>query len=279
MKKLFQIRIQHNYYNSGLIQGLCMMPSIACRQFMESSGIFCKVLGDGVILYADVKGEEKAFFRQLAEKIPIEGLEFFFSIADSRSFEMTEGLADKVPFYAFASLDASFQGNRVVSLDLDVIERARERREFDGSVTIFENQIFDEKFEVSGKLFQCQLESRKTTWRYWIVNRNAIELRDPIVISDDGFQFDGPTRRPVGDGQDALVFSSKDRMFPQAETPQRRVFLRDRVERVSESLNGKSKPYPLVAELPVASPNYTNFAPDSGGAGAPKAISDIYVYL
>jgi len=279
--KLFQLRFAHQYYRNGYPYALAVAPASESLKIMNAAGIFCKSLPDGLIVFCDIRGESKPFLESLVSKYEDICFDFLFSFGDAAFDDVTEGLPSKLSFREYKSdrTEKNEAGERVLVESLE--ERSLDQGNAAGSVAVKKDQIFSSDFELVQPTFLIDLKVRSTAWRYRIVNRSKVEIGNPSVTCDDGFTFDGPDIEENPDGLEAMIFSSGERMFQLSEESDHRVSLHDKVS-ISEEREGRfgmTKPFPLVAELPLPGPTNLALETKNGVGGETRFVSEMYVYL
>ena len=122
--------------------------------------------------------------------------------------------------------------------------------------------------------FTISYSARTTQWQYFIINSSAVQLQNPSVSGKTGISFTGPENVTMETGQQAILFTSGEKLLPLAEVPKYKFNL------VNNSASNGGQPASSTQVIFRGLPN-----PDPERIGtamigeAVRVVSPMYVYV
>ncbi|MGH2664799.1 hypothetical protein [Flavobacterium sp.] len=172
----------------------------------------------------------------------------------------------------FTSQDKNQNNNGIIQLNetLDPKESAF----FFGSLKVYFEDI--KKSQNNNPLhFEVNFKARATQWQYYVINKNAVPLNNPVIAEKGKTQFDGPKQVLLQTGEKALLFTSNDVNIPLSEKPKYKFDLLNKNaenESGQKNTNGKI----IIKGLPVPDVTRIGIIENSDHN---QIASPMYVYI
>ncbi|MEE1944514.1 hypothetical protein VRU48_05300 [Pedobacter sp. KR3-3] len=270
-KLICSVNISHSYFEDGLCKCIHFKPGKITQSLQKRFELKMVNRLGGFDLYANILQTCDVFLAYLKQISP----DAFFD------FEMESLRPDFVYFTAFpmgSSGKLSYDSGKLAGEDKLLAENYSDETLAPGIVgqlKIHFDDILSKPFKST--VFTISLKAKATQWQYYVVNKSAIVLADPLISGKSNIQFTGPTAVVLATGQTALLFTSGHELLPLSEVPKYKFDLQHRPTAHHETGSSKSAPVKFVLKgLPC---------PDPGRFGQVKIgesqqfSSPMYVYV
>jgi hypothetical protein len=145
-----------------------------------------------------------------------------------------------------------------------------------GSLIIHFDDILKFRADKGYTQFGISFEARSTQWQYYVINKTSIQLDNPAIGKTD-INFTGPQNVVLGNGEQAILFSSGDHLIPLSEIPKYKFDLvntpatNDRIQ-----IKNKSASKLIYKGLPNPNPERIGITKVNGQN---QVSSPIYIYV
>lgn len=268
---IFSVNIGHSYFENGLCSCIRFNPGKVTQALQRRFELKLVNRVGGFDCYVNTLQSGDAFLAYLKQVSP----EAFFD------FELESLRPDFVFFTAFpmsSSGKLSYDSGQLAGEERLLVENYTDEPLAPGLVgqlKIHVDDVLSQPFKSA--LFNIALKAKATQWQYYIVNKSAIVLANPLIAGKSNSQFTGPTAVVLATGQRALLFTSGHQLLPLSEVPKYKFDLQHRPMASSETASLASAPIKSVLKgLPC---------PDPGKFGQVKIgesqqfSSPMYVYV
>ncbi len=268
---IFSVNIGHSYFENGLCNCIRFNPGKVTQALKKRFELKLVNRVGGFDLYVNTLQACDAFLAYLKRVSP----DAFFD------FELESNRLDFDYFTAFpmgSSGKLSYDSGLFVGEDKVLAENYTDETLAPGVVgqlKIHFDDVLSQPFKSAS--FAINLKAKATQWQYYVVNKSAIVLANPLISGKSNIQFTGPTAVVLATGQKALLFTSGQELLPLSEVPKYKFDLQHRPMANHETASLKSAPVKSVLKgLPC---------PDPGRFGQVKIgdsqqfSSPMYVYV
>jgi len=137
-----------------------------------------------------------------------------------------------------------------------------------GTITIYFDDIIKGYTQ-----YAINYKARSTQWQYFVINKSAVQLENPAISGKTPVSFDGPSSVTVGNGQQAMLFTSGDNLLSLSEVPKYKF---DLVNKPVRQTGASSSPKVIFKGLPSPDPRRSGV---NTGAEDNMVVSPMYVYV
>ncbi len=218
--KIVSLKCFHTYFEFGRCKNLEITPGENTLALRKKFGFILQMSDYGFDLFANTKKTPSEYIRHLSELQELTYFDFNISSTDTFFYNVTNLPLDR-------EVGLSFSSNSELN-----IERT-DYTELMGSFTspghlpnLMSLQLFFDDLIRMGShgreiLLHMRLEARSIQWNYFIINNAQTKLLDLVVVSDRGTNLilERPTEVVIGNGQNALLFTTEDVLIHLSETP------------------------------------------------------------
>ncbi|WP_422360458.1 hypothetical protein [Reichenbachiella sp.] len=270
--KLFSLTIEHTYFHDNMCAWLQLLPHESTQNAMQRFGLKLSENQNVYTLYGR-----------------------FESAADSLAYIQKVSDQDSLDFNVVSSrtnlsiiTDLPLDWNKTIAYDTSHTENTSddEIREitarYENSLDGLSFACLSVRFEDLINLHQASKEvnfcirfkARQARWNYFIVNRNGIRLDHPKITGKENVLFKGPIGVRLDNGQNALKFTTGEKMLPLSDVAQYKFKLINENSRAT-GIKGTSGKV-VFDGLPTPNPNKLEIETI---AGKNVAVSSMYVYV
>lgn len=267
---LFSITIEHTYYTDGICVDLQYTPSQKTQIVIDRYALLLQRTPEGFSFYASTDQSIKDFLNYIKRT----------EDATSFSFDVVSMNQDFTVFteYPITSLGIfSFNSNNNTVVDgVTVLKEVFEPRvtsNISFTVTVDYDAII--RFRESGNnpFYTIKFISRKTQWRYYIINNSNQHFEKLEIKGDSDIQFEAPVEVTLPNNMMAFLFSSGDLKLPLEEHATYRFNLLG-----TKTNLGNTRTQTLFSGLPIAKSNSIETYTEEGG-GTTQVASPLYIYI
>ncbi len=264
---LFSVRIAHTYYADGICKDLQYTPSLATQQLMDRYTLYLQKTPEGFSFYYNSVQSVADFLTDI--KTTNDATSFSFDVTSMNQYFtlFTE--------YPIATLGTfSFDTGDTTSIDgatvLKGVFAPTNTGNTSFTVTIDYDAII--RFRESGNnpTYTIQFTSRKTQWRYYIINNSQQHFEKLTIQTDSAIQFEDPVEVTLPTMTTALLFSSGSMKIPLEEAPTHKFSLVD-----IKTDAGSTRTHVVVKGLPMAGNSIETYTAEE----TTHVASPIYVYI
>jgi hypothetical protein len=218
-KIAFSVEATHTYFDKGICNCLQFMPDAGTQMLMKRFGFIIRNKINGLELYSNSVSELSVLLNHINK---VSGQNSFgFKIETNNS-----------NFNYFTDLPVKWSGQLmydsqsiVTITDSNIVQLKQTLSEDTDTTCIGSlNVQFDDLLKYSSAngvaKFQISYKSRSTQWQYFIINKSALTLGNPAIVGKSDISFSSPGNVTIGNGQQAMLFSSGNRLIPLSEVPQ-----------------------------------------------------------
>lgn len=270
-KQVFSLEVFHSFFEEGKCNCLVFDPSPATAGVLNKFGFMQKNKSNGfeMIFSSDKNMQQVMSYMEIIHQNYFE-------------FEIVNRNPD---FYFFTELPVNWLGQlmystkvsnaategKSISLIPEFLDQESKPRF--GTVRIYVETVLAAG---AGIKFQIDYQARATQWNYYVVNKSAVQLINPVISGKQDVSFDGPKNTTIQTGQQALLFSSGEKLLSLSERPKFKFDL------VNKAADGQEKNIKSASAKTIFKglPN-----PDPGRIGIENingktlVTSPIYVYI
>jgi hypothetical protein len=272
---ILSIEVSHSFFEKNICDCLSFEPDELTNKVMQRFGFLIRKMNNGIAVYNNRTQSLPVFF------------DYIKRATFEHSFDFTVKTNDE-SFWLFTELPEGFDGQ---------IHYSSEKRSIgsDGSVTLDPSYqkggkgvvgklriLFDDvlsyKKESEPAVFKIEFKARSTQWQYYIINKSSVHVENPAINSRLNMSFDGPFPVTIPSGEEAMLFTSADKLIPLSEKPSFQLDLvsRKKSESNDERAGPRLSPKMLFRGLPWPDPGMVSLFERNG-----RSIfsSPMYVYL
>lgn len=245
---LFSVRIRHTYYTDGICKDLHYVPSPETQKLMNRYRLYLQTTLKGFSFYYSSEQSVTDFLNYIKT---IDGTTSF-------SFDVTSMNPDFTVFtdYPITTLGAFFFDtiNTAIIDGATVMKGVFEPSDINRvsfTITIDYDAII--RFRESGNnpTYNIQFASRKTQWRYYIINNSNQHFERLDIQGNSGIQFEDPIEVTLPNNTTALLFSSGSVKIPLEEIPTHTFNLV-----ATKTHLGNTRTQVIIKGLPMAGSNH-----------------------
>lgn len=207
----------HSYFERDICSCIQFIPDKDTTGLFKRFGFITRSRINGFGLYSNTSRPLQELFGYMASAT---GISFFdFDMITGPDFNLiTEVSPDWNGQYSF---DSSDNANRV---EAGVTRLHAVLSEFNdgspaGKLRIHYNDIIPHTGQADHAQFSIRFQARATQWKYYVINKSAIKLNDPVIKERTGIALQRPENVTTQDGQQALLFSSGDQLLALSDKP------------------------------------------------------------
>lgn len=267
---LFQLKISHGYFASGVLEGWTLAPDPATRAVLQRYGLV-PGMRDGVFSLTTFQPDPVAQLRFLDDQLDGAPLVFWLGCDQEQFLTVTD-----LPLDWAGQLDLSSKSctHEAGEWRLAPVPGPRtvQRDGVAGVLSVY----LDDLLAMGGQdvVFSAGFAARQVHWVYYLVNRGQTRLENP-AIGKNGFVFAGPQPAILPGGEKAMCFDSGDTAFPLQQKPTVMFDLLAKPAGMSAD-NDDNAEYCVIKGLPVPGGNQLEVRK---GGNAPYVFCAMHVYL
>lgn len=261
---LFSVEINHSYYKDGICRGLQCIPSAKTQNLIAKYALLIRNTPNGFSFYASTDKEVKDFINGI--KTTEEEISFSFDVmsSDPGFTSFTDYPISEIGVFSFHT---PTEGD-TTTLERKFIPDITNTISF--SITIDFDAII--RFRESGNNpnYKVELASRKTQWRYYIINSSGQQFEKLEIKGDSGIPFGEGTEVTLQNGQKALLFSSGASKLPISE---KELYTFNLIS--TKTILGNRREQTIAPKLPNAGTTIEMYIEDN----TKQVASPMYIYI
>lgn len=218
-KIAFNVAVAHTYFDKGICNCLQFVPGAGTQKLLKRFGFIVRNKINGFDLYSNSASEPSALLNHV-NKVTGQN-SFVFKIRTNNS-----------SFNYFTDLPLNWGGQLVynsqstVNVSASNIVQLKETTSEDidttciGTLTVNFDDLLKYSSASGFAQFQISYKARSTQWQYFVINKSALALGNPAIVGKSDISFSSPSNVTIDSGQQAMLFSSGNKLIPLSEIPQ-----------------------------------------------------------
>ncbi len=274
-KMIFSVEVQHTYFENDICNCLQFNPSDTTMAILKRFGFRMNNKIDGFEFYSDTTTALPAFLNYITATTGQDNFDFDIATTNPEFNNFTDLPTDWIAKMIFDSQSSSNEYNGgIVSLAKNL--SPNQNASTVGNLKIHFEDIVKYGNENGYAVFEIQLNARSTQWQYFIINKSSLQLENLSIGGKAEVKFEGPENVVIQSGQQALLFSSGDKLLPLSEIPKYKFDLVNNPKSGSESPTKKSNSKIIFKGLPNPDPKHFGII----GIGNQNQVSSpMYVFV
>ncbi|MFT5890101.1 MAG: hypothetical protein ACI9Y7_000190 [Dokdonia sp.] len=244
---LFSIGVEHTYYADGICKDLQYTPSLETQKLMNRYSLYLQTIPEGFSFYTTTDQSITDFLKYI--KTTDDATSFSFDVTSmNQDFTVfTDYPITSVGAFYFDSVNTTIIGGSTV---LNGVFEPSSMSLVSFTITIDYDAII--RFRESGNnpRYSIQFTSRKTQWRYYIINNSNQHFEKLEIQSNSDIQFEDPIEVTLPNNTIALLFSSGSVKIPLEENPTHTFNLV-----ATKTSLGNTRTQVIIQGLPIAKSN------------------------
>ena len=213
-----RVEVLHSYFNGNICHGLQFKPVNATGDLMKKVGAKIRYGINGFDLYINTPGALAGLFQHIENTTRQSCFEFDMVATDPVFHLFTALPWGSLGQWVYDSQDGSNTFKDGVLLLTGSQSENPSPSSF-GLLRLYFDDILQSQNPQGYAPIRIQYKARSTQWQYFVVNKSALPLNAPAVVSKTAITFDAPQSVTTEDGQQALLFSSGNNLIPLSEMP------------------------------------------------------------
>lgn len=279
MELLFQVKLFHPYYASGVFEDCQLIADAGTEYVIARYQLLTRRTQGAFGLYTSSQGGAAGFVKYLLDYSGNAPLRFWLACNSEKFVFITDLPLDWVGLMELSSQSgvARADGNEInITLTPTMSPKMTGKEGLIGEISIYPSDLLS-LFATGAKSigYVAHFQVRALHWIYYVINRSQTRLNDPAVCDRAGVYFDGPIATTLPGGEKALEFNSGKMQFALQQVP---AVIFDLVDRTMPSLqsDGQAVENCLMTGLPA--PKGDQLGARQGGEN-PYVFGAMYVYL
>ena len=274
-KHIFQVKSLHSYFNESVCSCLDFIPSDSTQEMMQRFGLVLKDQIDGFGFYCSTNDSLNNY------------LNYIETVSDENSFDFNVHSKDP-NFNIKTDLPTDWLGTICFNSDNQQNTFSNGALELKGDFLLGKHTGLLAQLTINFKdivmyakqnliaVFEIKFKSRATQWQYYVINKNSVKLNNPKISSKSEINFEGPVKRRIATGEEALLFTSGDHLIPLSESPKYKFSLINESAKEDDSPNSRTSFKTILSGLPNPKPERIGFEIEA----ITKVVSSpMYVYI
>ena len=273
---LVTLEVQHSFFKESECNCLLFEPGELTQKVMKRFGFFTRQKNNHFALLSNSNQPLSVFFDYIKKVTFENAFDFIIKTTDEHFWLYTE-----LPLGFEGQIDYSSERKHSISPE-GIVKLAPSFQSVSkgvvGKLRIFFDDIISHKEENGPAKFKIELTARSTQWQYYVINKNSVHVENPAIDGRLNISFDGPKRVTIPNGEEAMLFTSADKLLPLSAKPSFQLNLlnhktaKEENERAGPLFKGKilfkGLPWPDPGRIAMAELN-----------GIPVFASPMYIYL
>jgi|GEM_PF-837163 len=273
---LFSLEVVHSFFENNICNCLLFEPTELTQKVMKRFGFFTQQKNNHFIFLSNSSQPLSVFFDYIKNVTFENAFNFSVKTTDENFWLYTElplGFEGQIDYSSERKHSISPEGIVTLAPSFLAIRKGRV-----GGLRIFFDDILSHKRENEPAKFKIELTARSTQWQYYVINKNSVHVENPGIDGRLNIAFDGPTRVTIPSGEEAMLFTSANKLLPLSVKPSFHLNLmnyktaKEENERAGPRFKGKI----LFKGLPWPDPRRIAMAELNGNA---VFASPMYIYL
>lgn len=214
-KMLFQVKCFHAYFYDGICKGITYIPGEETKQLMDRFNLLIKPQNDGFKFYTTSKSSTTDFLKYITQISGNLFFDFNMSTTYDDFFIFTDFPLDWTGYIHYNSQSELNEKEGVLKLNPKLSSK-RESSKL-ANLKLYFNTILSLQSSNKQAVFQMEFKPRATQWQYYIINKNSILMDNPEITSTSNICFEPPKQVTIQNGEQAILFSSGDRLIELSE--------------------------------------------------------------
>ena len=282
--RLFEIHLFHQYYDDGVMQNMRLRPDRATQAFLDRYRLIARQAQGIYALHYFGSSSALDFTQSLSRLLDGCPLIFDLLISNDSFAVITDLPVNWCGQLQYSSRNVepqqqeqSTEQTQPIELTMQLAPRTITSASVVGQVAIYPQDLLTGEGNMRQPLFTVRMKARHTHWHYYVFNRSQLKLTRLAVNNAQGIEFESPEPVTLGNGEQALLFSSGERTFALRETVKTPFNLVNFMPVVADqSRHSRSSAKQLIVGLPI--PKTDTLMIEMRG-GHQYVYSPMYVYL
>ncbi|CAM1362479.1 hypothetical protein [Tenacibaculum xiamenense] len=245
-KKIFQLKVNHSYYEDGVCKELSYIPSDDTKEVFSRYQFKTKINNDGFSLFFSSKNNSNTFLNYIIKATGIKEFEFTIA-ADENFYQITQWPNSKIGYFS-ATTSSVIKGAE----NYDLIKTFNEVADSKKVVKITFN--IEDLLNNSGKSYVLNFTAKKTQLSYAFINQSNQFYKKLYIQSVPEIKFSDANNIILENGQDAISFLSENTEIQLSERPKYQLNLCAENEKLGTKRNkviyrGLPHPNPSVYQI------------------------------
>lgn len=263
---VFRLRVFHSYFEQNICDCLRFDNGPITSKLANRFGLMKRDLINGFDLYINSAAAFPDMLRHISTTTGTSCFDF-----DIKTIEPA--------FYHFTELPAQWLGRLMYD------SRSGSNMPAEGNIRLDPTFSTDGGMQGLGNLtvhfddiakspnFNISYAARSTQWQYYVINRSDVQLDSPAISGKAGIAFDGPKSMLLDNGQQAMLFTSGNKLIPLSRVPKYKF---DLVNDQGVAGQRSSRPKVIFRGLPNPGPSWTGMGTSGENT---VVVSPMYVYV
>ncbi|MEN2399223.1 hypothetical protein GKZ90_0005510 [Flavobacterium sp. MC2016-06] len=272
--KAFDVMVYHSFFDNSKCNCLHFIPDNDTDKIFRKFGFRINTISNGFDLFYTTTTSLTSTLDYITKTTSKDYFEF--NIKSSNPF-----------FFLFTALPINFMGqliynsqdlknqNKNGNIQLNETLEPSISAPFFGQLKIYFEDILKSRNTAEDLHFTINFIARATQWQYYIINKNAVQLDNPVISEKGSIQFDGPKTVTLQTGEKALLFTSNETNIPLSQKPKNKFDLinqNEPNEAGQKSSNGKT----IIKGLPIPDVSRIGIL---ANAENNQVTSPMYIYI
>lgn len=271
--KAFDVMVYHTFFDTGKCNCLHFIPDAPTEKIFRKFGLRMNLISNGFELFLKSNSSITDTLAYISKTASLDYFEF--------------NIKSDNPFFAlFTAMPIHFPGQ------ITYTSQDPENQDSNGTVVLHETLQQEKSNLFLGLLrisfedlkktaaaspmhFEMKFTARATQWQYYVINKNAVPLNNPVINEKGKMQFDDPEQIVLQTGEKALLFTSGKTNILLSEKPKYKFDLINTTESNGSGPKNSSGKV-LLKGLPVPDVSRIGIIEN---AGTIQVTSPMYIYL
>jgi hypothetical protein len=270
--QLFQITFLHDYFPDGKLGNCRVVADADTARIIDRYRLLPRMEQGVFSLNTVFQEEPAALAAYLSQQLGAEPLRFSLLCDEQLFFQVTDLPLDWVGQLQLGSRAAARTAGGALAMTPVL---SGDPAGGNGAIAVISIWL-DDLLLMGGEnvRYVVEFQARSVGWRYYLINRSQVVLKNPAIVGKSGQSFSGPDAVVLPGGENALSFSSENDAFPLRQFPRVMFDLVDRMVLPSPSRE-QTVEHCLIKGLPTPTAGQLNIA----RTGQSQIYCAMHVYL
>ena len=271
--KVFNLRVDHDYFSDGIAQGLIITPTVTTSTILDKYNFRLNLFSNGFDFYSKDRENLAAFFTYVKAATATDSFEFNMSTSDANFYVFTDL---PIEWQGIINYSSQYPENKKTDQQIELVGDLSQNMAINqvAHIALYFDDIIKALEQNTVVEYQIKFTARSTQWHYYLINSSQLDLTNVAIKSTPHIGFEAPQKVTLQNQQDALLFSSGAQQIKLSKVPEYKLDLIENT--TSEPVQSLTTYKTLFYGLPNASPD--NFTVEQLD-GDSIVISPMYVYI
>ncbi|MBV1873616.1 MAG: hypothetical protein KUG80_02480 [Gammaproteobacteria bacterium] len=275
--RILQIRLFHEYFDSGFMQDVILLPAPETKKFIDKYELLIVQDKEGFSLHYFGCNSFSDFCQSLSILLVQQSFVFYIKSYGLSFSVISEWPLSWLGLVHYSSRNFVLSHTEEVELLADFVSDGDFKDDIFAQISIFPQDLFNPDGVCVYQIFDVKIQARKTQWFYYIFNRSGLDLSAPVVTNRKGIEFNAPESIIFDNGEEVLRFSSGENHFVLCETAKTTLKLIDYPSPVQSGVyENVQASKEIIRDLPIPMVDKINIKISKGQQ---LACSEMYVYV